>query len=391
MSAVSTWSTTAASNNLAPPDGWPEGQAPSTVNDVGREMIASLRTQFEDAQWFNDGKTKTRVSTTQFRIDGEDVTSAYHVGRRVKFVGTLTGTIYGRISVTAFSTDTTVTVVWDSGSLTNETLTGSYGILTSVNPSLGRIDGIFHVISASAGAGTATSAADELVVESGGDGGLTIRTPNASQANIYWGGPGDEVGSLARWHHDNGLFQIGSAAAGGEVAILSGDGVEAIRIDSSQNIGFGIASGFAALLHLRGSATDLLNLESTDSGAGAGPKATLHRNSASPVAGDLLGQLVFEGEDAGSAVTIYGFIRALIRDTTAGQEDGVVAFGCLEDNVSKQMRWGPNTLDEGASIFIENASPSPTTNPSSGGLLYCSAGALRYRGSSGTDVEIAAA
>jgi len=136
MSAISTWSKTAANNNLTPPDGWPENQAPSTVNDSAREMMAALRTQFEGAEWFDDGLTKTFVSTTQFRIDGQDVTSAYHVGRRVRFVGATPGTIYGSITVTAFVTDTTVTVAWDSGVLANETITGSYSILSGVNNAL---------------------------------------------------------------------------------------------------------------------------------------------------------------------------------------------------------------------------------------------------------------
>jgi len=53
MANVSTWSTTAANNNATPPDGWPENQAPSTVNDCAREMMASLRTQLQQGEWFN--------------------------------------------------------------------------------------------------------------------------------------------------------------------------------------------------------------------------------------------------------------------------------------------------------------------------------------------------
>ena len=42
-------------------------------------------------------------------------------------------------------------------------------------------------------------------------------------------------------------------------------------------------------------------------------------------------------------------------------------------------------------IFIANATTDPTTNPTGGGILYVSAGALKYRGSSGTVTTIAAA
>lgn len=42
MSAVTSWSRTAASNNSAPPDGAPEGWAPSAVNNVIREMMTAI-------------------------------------------------------------------------------------------------------------------------------------------------------------------------------------------------------------------------------------------------------------------------------------------------------------------------------------------------------------
>jgi Hyaluronidase protein (HylP) len=44
----------------------------------------------------------------------------------------------------------------------------------------------------------------------------------------------------------------------------------------------------------------------------------------------------------------------------------------------------------GGHLFIGNASATPGT-PTGGGHLYVSAGALRYKGSSGTDVQIAGA
>ena len=55
MAAISTWSTTAADNNSASPDGAPEGWAPSHVNNWGRETMAAVRTWYEDAD--GDGWT----------------------------------------------------------------------------------------------------------------------------------------------------------------------------------------------------------------------------------------------------------------------------------------------------------------------------------------------
>ena len=50
MSNVSQWNVAAASNNSAPPDGFPEGMAPSAVNDAAREIMAAVARQYKDSQ-----------------------------------------------------------------------------------------------------------------------------------------------------------------------------------------------------------------------------------------------------------------------------------------------------------------------------------------------------
>lgn len=116
--------------------------APSGINDSFREVMAAVRTWYEDAEWINDGKTKTYVSATSFKISGEDVTTAYHVGRRVRVVAATPGTIYGTITASSFSTDTTLTVSFDSGSLSNEAITSvSYGIKSFSNQAVGVANG----------------------------------------------------------------------------------------------------------------------------------------------------------------------------------------------------------------------------------------------------------
>lgn len=46
MSNVSSWSQTAASNNASPPNGFPEGQSPASLNDCARENMAAI------AKWY---------------------------------------------------------------------------------------------------------------------------------------------------------------------------------------------------------------------------------------------------------------------------------------------------------------------------------------------------
>lgn len=49
MSDVSSWDPTAGNNTSTPPDGAPEGMAPSTVNDTMREMMAAVKREQIDS------------------------------------------------------------------------------------------------------------------------------------------------------------------------------------------------------------------------------------------------------------------------------------------------------------------------------------------------------
>jgi len=129
MSDIKDWSTTAASNNASPPDGFPEGMAPSDVNNSAREVMASVRGFYDNYEWRDWGHTYTYASSTSFTTaagDG-DTTAVYHEQRRIQAVGSLTGTIWGSISSSSHSSVTTVNITWDVGSLQNETLTISVG------------------------------------------------------------------------------------------------------------------------------------------------------------------------------------------------------------------------------------------------------------------------
>ncbi len=133
MSKISTWSTTAASNNATSPDGFPENMAPSGVNDSAREVMASVREQHEDAQWIDLGDTPTFTSATTFTIPG-DVTGTYDVNRRLKF--TDSSTLYGTITISAYTSLTTITVVLDSGVLSASLSAVATGIISGTNKSI---------------------------------------------------------------------------------------------------------------------------------------------------------------------------------------------------------------------------------------------------------------
>lgn len=124
MSLISTWSTIADANGTlgSPPFYWPEGQAPSTVNDCARLMMASIRTQFNELPWFNWGYNVTRASGTSIQITTASantmtIAAVFYTGGRLKFFDTTT--LYGTITtVSASAVATTVSFTPDSGSLT---------------------------------------------------------------------------------------------------------------------------------------------------------------------------------------------------------------------------------------------------------------------------------
>jgi hypothetical protein len=141
MAGIKDYSSTAGGNTSVGGISIAEGMLPSNINNAFRAMTADIREWYNDSQWviYGDGDsafTVTYASSTSFTVSSADVTSFYHVGRRIKAVGSSTGTIYGSITASSFSTNTTVTVNWDSGSLSNETLTIYVGALSKTNSSI---------------------------------------------------------------------------------------------------------------------------------------------------------------------------------------------------------------------------------------------------------------
>jgi hypothetical protein len=142
MAGIKDYSTTQANNTSLNGISTAEGMLPSNLNNAIRALMKNTRDWYNDSQWveYGDGSgafTATYVSSTSFTIDGVDVTAIYHAGRRIKLTAATPGTIYGTVSSTSFSTNTTVNVTWDSGSLSSEAITNVYiSALSKTNNSI---------------------------------------------------------------------------------------------------------------------------------------------------------------------------------------------------------------------------------------------------------------
>lgn len=121
----------------------------------------------------------------------------------------------------------------------------------------------------------------------------------------------------------------------------------AFRVDSS-------ADDIRTLVPFR----DEIEIKSTDAGAAVAPDLKLYRNSSSPAANDVLGQVLFSGEDDASVKIEYASITGFIVDASTAQPDGAIVFNCLRNGTSapyfeigqltagvRAMTVNPNGLD----------------------------------------------
>jgi hypothetical protein len=213
---IESWSTTAASNNAAPPNGFPEGQLPSSLNDCNRQVMASVRSQCESAEWFNWGDTPAQASASTFTV-ATDLTSRFTKGRRIKCNDG--SVLYGTITASAYSApNTTVTVGLDSGSLTSSLSSIALAILSPTNLSIPVNLGIKGATLASASTVDLSAASGDFVDISG----TTTITAFGTAGN----GVARHVrftGALTLTHNSTSLILPGSAnitTANGDTAIF---------------------------------------------------------------------------------------------------------------------------------------------------------------------------
>ena len=76
---------------------------------------------------------------------------------------------------------------------------------------------------------------------------------------------------------------------------------------------------------INASGYDALTINTNDNGTN-GPQVQLTHISASPAAGDYVGQLRFSGKDSAGNTDLYSRISTVIDDPTSGQETAHLQF-----------------------------------------------------------------
>jgi len=184
-------------------------------------------------------------------------------------------------------------------------------------------------------------------LKQGGTSRMSFALSNTNFASIYAGGSGNFE---ARWLSNNVNINYNAATAGSHNFQFNG-GAPRLELTSTRfihTVTDAAASGVASIarfvhtLTQTGSAGyNALSVELTETTTGSG-------------------------------------VRKILNSTVGGTEQFSLNFGGLSGAV-------------GLMAYMRNITTAPTSNPSNGGYLYVEAGALKYRGSSGTITTIAVA
>jgi hypothetical protein len=134
-----------------------------------------------------------------------------------------------------------------------------------------------------------------------------------------------------------GAADVASATGDSQLSISSGDGgvtwitgasTGAVDIPTALEVGTGTqplpANGVVTIINDDSDTTKTLLLVDNESDATNGPVLTLYRNTASPLANDVLGKIELNGEDVGGNPRAYGSIRQESTTVGNGSHDGTM-------------------------------------------------------------------
>ena len=157
---------------------------------------------------------------------------------------------------------------------------GNVGIGTGTDDPDGRL----HVFTNSAGGVTASADADELILESSGQTGMSIMTGTGHAGNIFFG----ESSSNKRGY----ISYNGSADSPVDHMTFGTNQGDRMTIDSSGNVGIGTANANAPL-----------EIAKDSTGINGGGYMRIHNEHDSIVDGDTLGSIYFGGRDGTAALS----------------------------------------------------------------------------------------
>lgn len=226
------------------------------------------------------------------------------------------------------------------------TFAGTIDFAGSVGLGIASPDGLLHVHTASAGSITASSVADDLVVENNAAGGISVLTPNTAAGNLFFADPQDNnAGGIQYDHAADELIFLGKGV---------GSAVGRFDADGHLLVGTGVLD--AAL----GAATKV-QIEGANSGA-IGNEMLLHNPSAGSGAAVAL---TFGGKASGTEgynailKTEAGVLRIGVQSATSGFVEPPALLVIQPDGFGIRNGTGaPGGITDGVVLYSEDVSAS---------------------------------
>lgn len=258
---VALWSTTDANNNFDVPDGWPEGMARSSVNDVGRANMGSVRRWYDNPEYLDltQGATVNKIDSVSIKVLGGDYTTYFTEGRRIKLTGGDVDPFYAHVdssAVNAGDTDVSLLNPSDLAGVPDESGTFAVTLHSSSGLRNSAFTGAVQFSEVTVLTGVAIqSAIDSLEAVSGG---IILLTAGATyivdeQINIGLGASGGSItiiGDHATLQADDGLDD--------SVLSISGDHVAFEHVGFDGNRANQTGTADTGTLELLSGATDVI-------------------------------------------------------------------------------------------------------------------------------------
>ena len=140
---------------------------------------------------------------------------------------------------------------------------------------------------------------------------------------------------------DSDKFKIGTSAIGTSTRLtIASNGDIAFYDDGGSSEGF-----------LFDASDSTVTITNYDTGASFAPDLILFRDSASPLADDSMGQILFRGRDSGGATNDYIRLQGILEDPTATAEDGRFTLAVLTAGTNRNRL----SIDSSELVINENA------------------------------------
>lgn len=205
----------------------------SGINDISISPV----------EWIASNLTPTFIDGTHFSVPGNQ-TNTFQLGRRIQ-ANVSAGTIYGSITNAAFSSVTTVTVVWDTGQLDSGLTAVSYALMSATHPS---IPNALVNVQVFPTAGTFSYTPDpstvvaHVIIVGGGGGSAGVPSTGGAQVSAAGGGGG---GACAQSYLTGAQSLVGTSIVVGAGGTAGASGLN--------NGGNGGQSSFGAITAAGGS------------------------------------------------------------------------------------------------------------------------------------------